>query len=188
MNSHVAPRINDASGVRTEAAPGRSGTAIARYERRGNGRWRARLVEAAAARERTGVRTEPQAAVRSTLPEAEAMVPARVRAAGAEHRVRRVEPLAAVGEPVRLRVAGRRRLVHGAEGAVAGDEAAGVVPPAPLLRPAEAAVREVLVQVERAVGPRVLAGRSLAEVEERADIVGVDGRPLPDHSTSPSGA
>ena len=66
--------------MRTEAAPGRSGTAIARHERRGNGRWRARLVGAAAARERTGVRTEPQAAVRSTLPEAEAGVPARVRA------------------------------------------------------------------------------------------------------------
>ena len=61
--------------------PGGPGTAIARHERRGNRRRRARLVGAAAARERTGVRTEPQAAVRSTLPEAEAMVPARVRAA-----------------------------------------------------------------------------------------------------------
>ena len=66
-DSHGVPRINDASGVRTEAAPGRSGTAVARHERRGNGRWRARLVGAAAARERTA-EAGRSALVRSTVP------------------------------------------------------------------------------------------------------------------------
>ena len=44
--------------------------------------------------------------------------------------------------------------------------------------PPEGAVDEVFVEVERTGRLRVLAGRALVEVDECADIVGVDGRAL----------
>ena len=86
-----------------------------------------------------------------------------------------MEPLPAPGEPGGLRVARRRRLVHGRVRAVARDEPAGVVPPPAFFAAAEGAVREVLVQVERPLRRRVLAGRPFVEVDELAHIVGVDG-------------
>ena len=57
-------------GCETQGRPGRSGTANVLHERRGNRRRRSRRRGAATAIERRAVRPEPQAVVRSTLPEA----------------------------------------------------------------------------------------------------------------------
>ena len=73
--------IRDASGVEIQGRPGRSGRPNpAGIQRWGNRRRRSRRRGAATAIEWRTVRREPRAVVRSTLPEAEAVVSALVRA------------------------------------------------------------------------------------------------------------
>ena len=67
-------------GCETQGRPGRSGRPSLLHQRSGNRRRRSRRRGAATAIEWRSLRREPQAVVRSTLPEAEAVVPALVRA------------------------------------------------------------------------------------------------------------
>ena len=115
-------------GCGTQGRPGRSGRPNLRYERWGNRRRGTRRRGAATAIEWRAVRPQPQAVVRSTLPEARAEVSALVRArlhgavrsevrarsAGAPARVKR-----AVRKPVRGEAGTRRRM--GCTGASRGD-------------------------------------------------------------------
>ena len=80
MRALGIPRRGPAWGVRTKAAPVRSGRPELRHQGSGNCRRKTRRVGAAAALERRATRREPQAVVRSTLPEAMAVVPALVTA------------------------------------------------------------------------------------------------------------
>ena len=123
-------------GCETQGRPGRSGRPIERQERWGNRRRRSRRRGAATAIEWRALRREPQAVVRSTLPEAEAAVTAlvrtplrgavrsevRARSAGAPARVQR-----AVREPVRRRcpASGDARGARGRAEAMPAAGAAG---------------------------------------------------------------
>ena len=75
----LAPLHQRCVGCETQGRPGRSGQPNRQHRGSGNRRRRLSPVGAAAALERRAVRPEPQAVVRSTLPEAEAVLSARVR-------------------------------------------------------------------------------------------------------------
>ena len=94
-------------GCENQGRPGRSGRPNLRHERWGNRRRRSRRRGAATANEWRAVRPEPRAVVRSTLPQAEAAVPALVRALlhGA---VRSEVRACSAGAPARVQRAKRR--------------------------------------------------------------------------------
>ena len=94
-------------GCGTKGRPGRSGRPIERQLRWGNRRRRSRRRGAATAIEWRAVRREPQAVVRSTLPEAAAVLSALVRTA-VRVAVRSEVRARSAGGPARMRRALRR--------------------------------------------------------------------------------
>ncbi len=111
-----APLHHRCVGCGTQGRPGRSGRPNLRYERWGNRRRGTRRRGAATAIEWRTVRPEPQAVVRSTLPEARALLPGAVRS---EVRARSAGVSARVQRAVRGEAGTRRRT--GCTGASRGD-------------------------------------------------------------------
>ena len=127
--AHGTTSIIDAWGVKTEAAPAVQRAKIVQRISLGNRRRRTRLIGAAAACERTVVRPEPRAVVRSTLPEAMAVLSAPVRTAvpGEVRRPVRGEAGTVDAGSARGRRRGEARDERGAQRRPRGGRGGGVV-------------------------------------------------------------
>ena len=149
-------------GCGTQGRPGRSGRPNLRYERWGNRRRGTRRRGAVTAIEWRAVRTEPQAVVRSTLPEARAEVSALVRAllhgaVRSEVRVRSAGAPARVQRAVRGEAGTRRRT--GCTGASRGDARSRRSRPGRARRGLRRALCEAQARGERGGGPNEFVER-----------------------------